>query len=195
MRPERMTARKRFSVVATLATVALGAAVFAGDAAAACVTPGRQTPATIRPGGNAMGFALPAGAAQAAARGAIVGLWNTQFLLDDEQTVYDHAFQQFHGDGTELMLSNGLPPALGNVCIGVWERTGAGRVKLRHVAWNWNEDGSLAGTFVLVLQLQLDARGHAFEGRWEADNFDLDGNVIPELHFEGIARGTRITVD
>ena len=196
MRPERMTTRKRSSVAVSLAMVALGAAAFAGDAAAACVTAGWQAPIVLAPVGNAVGFAPAAGAAQAgAANGAIVGLWNTQFLLDDGQTVYDQAFQQFHADGTELMLSNGLPPVLGNVCIGVWERTGPGRVTLRHVAWNWNEDGSLAGTFVLVLELQLDARGDAFRGHWEADSFDLDGLVIPDLHAEGVALATRISVN
>ena len=107
---------------------------------------------------------------------------------------YDQSFQQFHSDGTEIMVSNGLPPALGNVCVGVWKQDD-GAVKLRHMTWNWDSNGNLTGTFVMVVTLRVDRRGNSFRGTWSADSYDLSNNVIPELHAEGIVRATRVPVD
>ena len=128
------------------------------------------------------------------ARGSIVGLWQTVFLLGTGPDKYDEAFQQFHQDGLENMLSNGLPPALGNVCLGVWQRA-SGAIKVRHMAWNWDAEGGFAGTFVMTMTLKLDAHGKSFQGTWVADSYDVDGNIIPELHAGGVARGTRIGVE
>jgi hypothetical protein len=60
-----------------------------------------------------------------------------------------------------MMVINGLPPALGNVCVGILE-TDLGRrtFTLKHVTRN-----------------------------------DPDGQLIPALHAEGTARGTRIGPD
>ena len=92
------------------------------------------------------------------------------------------------------MISNGLPPALGNVCVGVWKKVD-GTIKLRHVTWNWDVDGNPTGTFVMVVTLRVDRRGSSFRGTWFADSYDLSNNVIPELHAEGVVRATRVTVD
>ena len=128
------------------------------------------------------------------ARDSIVGMWNAEFLVGDGPARYDQSFQQFHGDGTEIMISNGLPPALGNVCVGVWKKDD-GVVKLRHMTWNWDANGNLTGTFVMVVTLRVDRRGNSFRGTWAADSYDLSNNVIPELHAEGVVRATRVTVD
>jgi hypothetical protein len=93
------------------------------------------------------------------------------------------------------MLSNGLPPALGNVCLGVWKQTGPRTSKLKHMAWNWTEDGKLAGTFVMLVELRVDRRGTSYVGSWKADSYDLSNEVIPDLHAEGVVRGTRIGVE
>ncbi len=121
-------------------------------------------------------------------------MWLTTFLLGQGPERFDQGFQLFHAGGTEVMLSNGLPPALGNVCLGVWDQAGR-RIRLRHVAWNWDAEGRLTGTFILLATLRLDHRGKAFEGTWTADSYDLSHNVIPDLHAEGVVRGTRIPVD
>src|SRR5262245_19179383 len=127
--------------------------------------------------------------------GSIVGLWNAEFLIGTGPDLYDQSFQQFHSDGTEMMLSRGLPPALGNVCVGIWKQEGPRTFKLKHMAWNWDADGNFTGTFVMEVTLRLDNRRTRFTGSWSADNFDVAGNKLPDLHAEGVARGTRITVD
>jgi hypothetical protein len=127
-------------------------------------------------------------------RGSVVGLWRTLFLLGNGPDKYDEAFQQFHQDGLENMLSNGLPPALGNVCVGVWKRSSR-TIKVRHMAWNWDAEGHFAGTFVITMTLTLGARGTSFRGTWVADSYDVEGDIIAELHAEGVTHGTRITVE
>ena len=53
---------------------------------------------------------------------SIVGMWHAVLRIGDANgVVFDEVLQHFHSDGTEMILSNGFPPAIGNVCIGVWK--------------------------------------------------------------------------
>jgi hypothetical protein len=94
-----------------------------------------------------------------------------------------------------MMVSNGLPPAPGNVCVGIWKQVAPRTFKLKHMTWNWDANGGFAGTFLLDVTLRLDRRGNSYMGTWVADSYDPDGTIIPELHAEGIARGTRISLN
>lgn len=125
--------------------------------------------------------------------GGIVGLWFTVFKIGD--SVWNRGFQQYHAGNTELSVDSSVPPVLGNVCIGVWKAYGGRTFKLRHVTWNWNSDGSPAGTFLLLTTVRLDRSGNSYSGTFESDSFDTNNNVIPELHAEGTVTGRRITVD
>jgi hypothetical protein len=135
--------------------------------------------------------------------GSVVGMWHAIFRIGDASgPVFDEVLEQFHSDGTELIISSGLPPALGNVCIGVWKRVGAHTYKLKHMTWNWSPPdngfgvpGTFAGHFELDVTLRVDARGDTFTGRWTAQNFGLDGEHLPGLDAEGIVKGVRIGVD
>ena len=180
-------------VAALAMAVAIGL-LSAVDAAAACLgDPRGQGPAgrvVIVPGKTAL-----AAQPSVAARGSVVGLWMTDLLLGDGPDRYDRAFQQFHDGGTETMLSNSLPPSLGNVCLGIWRAVGPHTYEVKHVAWNWNPDGSLAGTFLLVIRLDVEDGGTSYAGSWSADSFDTSDQLIPELHAEGIARARRITFE
>ena len=194
MTPQRVTTPNRLPTIAALVLLTLSLAS-ARDAQAACFT----TPVKNPLAASAVRFsAQPAAAAlddNSSGEASIVGMWHTLFLLGAGPDKYDESFQQFHSDGTEMMLSNGLPPMLGNVCVGVWKQTGARSAKLRHTAWNWNADGSFAGTFVMLVTLRIDRQGNGLSGTWVADSLDPSGAVIPELHAEGSVRSARITVD
>jgi hypothetical protein len=134
---------------------------------------------------------------------SIVGMWHTILRLGDANgPVFDEVLEQFHDDGTELLISNGLPPALGNVCIGIWKRVGARSYKLRHMTWNWSPPdggfgvpGTFAGHFELEVEFDLDQHGRTFRGRWSAKNYDPSGEHLPDLDAEGVIRGVRLTVD
>jgi hypothetical protein len=135
--------------------------------------------------------------------GTIVGMWHAILRIGDASgPVFDEVLEQFHSDGTELLISNGLPPALGNVCIGVWKRTATRVYKLKHMTWNWSPEqsgfgvpGTFAGHFELDVTIRLDGRGNSFTGRWTARNFGLDGEHLPDLDAEGVVTGVRIGLD
>ena len=163
---------------------------------AACTSSGHRSQGL--PSVNAL-FAVAAAAESAAVQaqgvgGSIVGLWHTTFYLGDGPTVWDEAYELWHSDGTEVAIDNAVPPVLGNVCIGVWHQDG-GIIKLRHVTWNWNLDGSKAGRFLLLATVSVGSKGNVFSGHFVTDSYDLDGNVIPELHAEGVVQGLRMTPD
>jgi hypothetical protein len=63
------------------------------------------------------------------------------------------------------------------------------------VAWNFNPDGTLAGTFLLTMSVTVGPGGRTFAGSYVTDSFDLAGIVIPALHAEGSVRAQRISVN
>lgn len=123
----------------------------------------------------------------------IVGMWLTEFRT--AAGLWDQGFELFHADGTEVAVDNAVKPSLGNVCIGVWKSTGRRTIKLRHVTWNWNEDGTVAGTFLLLVTATVDKDGDNYEGKFVSHSYDTAGSIIPSLDAEGTVRGTRIDVD
>ena len=125
---------------------------------------------------------------------SIVGLWSVDFLLPNGD-LYDQGFEQWHSDGTELTLDNAVSPAFGNICLGVWKQVGPRTVKLTHVEWNWDANGKVAGTFWLWMTATVSRNGRSFTATFKTDSYDLDRNVIPELHAEGAVRGTRINAN
>lgn len=186
---------KRISLV--LAVAALSTLI-AGEAMASCFpTPSSRARLAVAPKllFDAHGSAAVADGDTAGSYDSIVGLWKVSFLVGSGPDVAYEGFQQWHTGGTEVMVDNGVPPSLGNVCVGVWKQVGARTYKLRHLTFNWDANGKPAGTFVMLMTVRVDRGGHAYSARYTADSFDLSGNVIPELHLEGRARGTRITVN
>ena len=134
------------------------------------------------------------GADQSAGDESIVGLWHIDFAMEDG-TPYDEAFEMWHADGTEFTLDNAVSPSSGNVCIGVWKQIGPRTVKLTHVGWNRNADGTVAGTFWLWMTATVDRNGRSFTGTFSTDSYDVSGSVVPALHASGTVKGRRITVD
>jgi hypothetical protein len=126
---------------------------------------------------------------------SIVGLWAVTYFVGRTSSVWDQGFEQWHSDGTELNIDNAVPPSLGNVCVGVYKEVGLRTFKLRHVTWNFDANGNLTGTFLLLQTVTVSPNGNAFAGTYTSDSFDLSGKVIPSAHAEGIVSATRITVD
>jgi hypothetical protein len=134
---------------------------------------------------------------KSAAGHQIVGMWASEFVANtpDGPKLWDQGFELFHEDGTEVAIDNAVPPSLGNVCVGVWKSAGPRTIKLRHMAFNWNPDGTPAGTFLLLVTATVSADGKTYEGTFESDSFDVNGIVLPDWHAAGSVTGTRITVD
>ena len=186
------------TTLCSLLTVAGLGLIAASTAQADCITGGQKTghsplqalahPRVLAHDGRAGAIETP---------DSIVGMWVVTFFFGDGPDVFDHGFEQFHADGTEITMDVAVPPAAGNVCLGVWEKTAPRTVKLHHLGFNWDisaNPATLAGLFVLDMTVTLDRGGDSFSGKYVTDSFDNDGNVIPSLHAEGIVRAERVEV-
>jgi hypothetical protein len=121
---------------------------------------------------------------------SIVGLWNITFLYGGQ--AFDYGFDLWHADGTEL-LNDVTNPIEGNVCVGVWEKTGARTYKLKHVTWNFDLTGALIGSGVFDERVKLNAEGNSYTGTIVLTFYDLSGDQVGE--FSGTVEATRITPD
>jgi len=123
---------------------------------------------------------------------AITGLWRTAVALDG--MVVDQAFETFTSDGNELMVDT-TPPALDNVCNGVWANVGRRTYRIKHPAWIFAPDGTtLTGTAVIKTDLVLNKSANQFTGQTTIFFYDLDGNFIEQTPTFSLT-GNRITVD
>jgi len=187
---------RSFRITLTLALAVLGLTA-AQDAYAACFTSPLKTP-VVQPRAQALRnigqtTAFAQGSESSAAGHQIVGMWASEFRT--AAGLWDQGLELFHADGTEVAIDNAVPPSLGNVCIGVWKSAGPRTIRLRHMTFNWNTDGTVAGTFLLLVTATVSPDGRTYDGTFVSDSYDVQGTVIPALHAEGTVRGTRITVD
>jgi hypothetical protein len=187
----------------TAGIVLVGSTLFAAEARAGCIVPGGRTPAP-QPGRLPVPGARPIAFADGDSRESdqsVVGMWHAVFTTSTGDP-YDEVFQQFGSDGMENIISNGLPPIMGNTCIGVFKQVGTRTYKLLHTTWNWDDKntnpvwgvpGLFAGTFLMEVVLRVSRDGKTYEGRFVARNFDPNNQQLDET--TGTVRGERITVD
>lgn len=121
---------------------------------------------------------------------SITGLWHLEFSVAG--TVVDSAFETFTADGNELMVDT-TPPSLGNVCNGVWVRTGARTYKVKHPSFLFNPDGSVAGTAIIRTELRLARNGDTFTGKSTIEFYDVAGHLLDTQTAD--ARATRVVVN
>ena len=121
---------------------------------------------------------------------SIVGLWKVAFLAGGQ--VIDQGFDAWHADGTET-LNDFVPPTTGNVCLGVWERTGARTYKLKHLSWNYDANGNAIGIVVIHELVKLDRSGNSYQGTLTVEVFDLHDTLL--FQDSGELTGRRITAD
>ena len=138
---------------------------------------------------------------------SIVGFWKVTFTAEGntegppDGTPIDSGFVQWHSDGTEIMNS-GRPPQNGNICLGVWERTGRSRYKLNHFAngnvidpTNPTAIGPPGGPTQIVEDIILSRDGNHYAGWFTLDAYDTPSNGNKLLaHIVGVITATRITV-
>lgn len=130
---------------------------------------------------------------------SIVGLWHVTFTAKDsapvpDGTPIDDGIVTWHADGTEIMNS-GKPPITSNFCMGVWESTGPGAYKLKHVALGWDDTGTqFLGQVIIKESVRLNRNGTAYTGHFSIDQYSLDGTTVT-MHVAGDVAATRITVD
>jgi hypothetical protein len=134
-----------------------------------------------------------AAASDTAADPTVVGLWDVLFITDGQ--LYDEGFDQYHADGTEIM-NDITPLAGGNVCLGVWAKTGPKSFKLRHPFWIFDANGNLIGRGLLTEEFTLNTRGDAYVGSFAFQFRDLTDHTIPGMpDAAGTLSATRINAE
>ena len=120
----------------------------------------------------------------------IVGMWKVTYLLPGGTGL---GFQQWHSDGTEIHNAE-APAARGNVCLGIWKKTGRYHYKLNHL---YLQSDPATDTLQFRIQLreeiELDHGGNEHFGTVTFDVYDLNGKLLN--HIEGTVHATRITVE
>ena len=189
----RFTRSLAASAIAVLGAITL----FSASANAACNSSRAARTALVLP--QAQLFrALPAIQSESANKtkdvgnASIVGLWHVKFVASNGD-LYDEGFDQFHSDGTEILNDDGVPPAEGNVCLGVFKKVGLGTYRLKHPAFVWDGSGGLIGTLIISETITLDPGRNSYNGTFEFDFYDLAGNLTDEV--KGDLSGERITVN
>lgn len=137
---------------------------------------------------------------------SIVGMWrvtltaegNTGPNAPPDGAPLDSALVQWHSDGTEVMNS-GRPPQDGNVCFGVWEKTGRSRYKLNHFALGNDTAnapsgiGNPSGPTQIVEDVTVSRDGRHYAGTFALDVYDPSNTLV--AHIVGVITATRITVN
>jgi len=133
----------------------------------------------------------------------IVGLWHVIYTNGANQSLFNDTFDTWHGDGTEFE-SAFLPPAAGDVCVGVWKQTGGRSVKLHHVGWLFNPGTPTAtatNTFTLDEEITVAPDGKTYSGKFTFKEWNLDGTptlvegTSTQIEVTGTMAATRITVN
>jgi hypothetical protein len=137
---------------------------------------------------------------------SIVGFWKVAFTSKGNEpnipdgAPIDSGYVQWHSDGTEIMNS-GRPPQNGDICLGVWERTGRSKYKLNHFAngnvidpTNPTAIGLPGGPTQIVEDIILSRDGNHYVGMFTLDAYDTNHALLPGGHIIGVITATRITI-
>jgi len=135
-------------------------------------------------------LAQSAGNSQPDPNSPIVGLWHVIYTSGGE--LFLETLDQWHSDGTEFEAANALPTE-GNICFGVWKKTGPRSVRLFHIGWNFDGSGTPIGTFTIEESNKVARGGATYQGTFDFKVYDLDGNLVFET--TGTQLANRITVN
>jgi hypothetical protein len=145
---------------------------------------------------------------------SIVGMWRVTLVSDGTAypgpipygVVVDFGTQQWHSDGTELLISGGRAPSTGDVCMGVWEPAGHRSYKLKHIALAYASSdtppaqggpvvpAAYVGPTIIREHVTVSPSGKAFEGVFRIDVYAKDEVTLLE-HIAGKIVGARVTLD
>jgi hypothetical protein len=129
----------------------------------------------------------------------MVGTWKEQWISVGSKgipdgTEIDAGYAQWHSDGTEINLSGLRSPLTGNVCLGVWKKTGPWSYQMNHFGISYDTTGvNLVGPARIQQWLVLAQDGLATSGKFTIDQYDEAGNLL--AHLQGKIVGTRVTME
>jgi hypothetical protein len=192
--------KRRGTIIRTAiaATFAFGllATCFVTQAGAQCGSLASSSLETIQP--QLDGQFIDASFAEPGSEGDhIVGFWHAKFVSEGSSgipdgTVIDSPNVQWHGDGTEIMNSTRVP-ATGDICMGIWHKTGKLTYELNHFTLGFDTSGNFVGPGQIQEDVTLDKKADQYSGTFKIDQYDPSGNLLAQL--TGQITATRITVN
>jgi hypothetical protein len=113
--------------------------------------------------------------------GAMEGsVWDSQVTLTDcngHTLAVFRAVEMFNAGGTLNSIDN-TPPTLHGPGFGTWERTGPRTFRAPFQFFNFNADGSFAGTQKIERQIHVAAHGNSYTSMVTFGAYDPDGNLV-----------------
>jgi hypothetical protein len=131
----------------------------------------------------------------------IVGTWKFEWRAkasasapNDNPGIPDGALLDFgtiqwHDDGTEITISGGRTPAVGDVCMGSWRYVGHSTYKLTHLAMGYGPPPGPAtgysGLAVLEMTVTVDPGSHSYHGSFALTQYASKFNpTVPNSEFD-----------
>lgn len=135
----------------------------------------------------------------------IVGLWAFRYISKGnygtlgikDGTIVDGGNTLWYADGNENTVSGVRDPETGNVCLGVWKRTGEWTYELNHIGLSWDPATHLpAGPAFIKQYVTLAPDKNSYTGSFTINQLGPDGKTpaLPAL-IKGTIIATRVTIN
>jgi hypothetical protein len=125
---------------------------------------------------------------------AIVGLWKFEWRAKGNAGIPDGALLDFgtvlwHEDGTEVTVSGGRTPAVGDVCMGAWRQVGHSTFRLTHLAMGYGPPqgppSGYGGLTTLQMQVTVDSDDDTYHGWFTLTQYQLKFDpTVPWSEFD-----------
>lgn len=110
----------------------------------------------------------------------LTGLWDSQVTLTDcngHTLVSFEALEMFHTGGT-LTSTDNTPPGLQGPGFGTWKRINQKSYSAPFQFFNFNADGSFAGTQKIMRTVTVAANGNSYTSVVSFESYDPNGNLL-----------------
>jgi hypothetical protein len=138
-------------------------------------------------------------------RAPIVGLWAFKYISMGnfgtlgikDGTILDGGNTLWYADGNENTVSGVRDPETGDVCLGVWKRTGEWTYELNHIGLSWDPTTHLPGGPAFIKQhVTLGTDGNSYTGTFAISQLDPDGKTLSTpAPIVGNIVATRVGID
>jgi hypothetical protein len=135
----------------------------------------------------------------------IVGLWAFKYISKGNFATYgfkdgmilDGGNTLWYADGNENTVSGVRNPQTGNVCLGIWKRTGEWTYELNHIGLSWDPVKMLpAGPAFIKQYVTLSSDRNSYTGTFSIRQLDPDGKTLSgPAPILGTIVATRVTID
>ncbi len=125
-------------------------------------------------------FAATPAAFAVARPNPLEGVFDSQVTLTDcngYTLAVFRAYEMFHAGGT-LSSTDNTPPTFHGPGFGTWERVAGRKYSSPFQFFNFNPDGSFAGTQRIDRTITLSADGNSYTSTVTFQSFDPDGNLL-----------------